>query len=1389
MRNLELLRPVVHRAASALENVRCLCVNLDVGHVYCVSDEKIFILRPETGEVLAEIDFTGIVAPVGSESPRNTVVGCHYLSELRQLVVALTGGDVVSVETMMCDADGLPDSKCLDCVGCIDAGIVAMAWSPDEEVGAFLTADGKLVLMTKEFDSLAEVVVEVSEFGASAFVNVGWGKKETQFHGSEGKQAAKAEKKPVLPVRPWDDRTARVSWRGDGQCVAVSAISAESGGRKVRVFSREGVLLSTSENVDGLEQALSWKPSGSLITSSQRLPHRHDIVFFEKNGLRHGEFTLPFQRLEVRVCEVSWNIDSSVLAVWCESLPDGVDEKSGELIKRSPHIQPPAMSYVQLWTFSNYHYYMKQQLCWKNTGLQCVHWDSDAALRLHVMASNGEYGRYDWFWTTSVSPGLVAENNVTVSVTDGGKLLQTPLRRVVVPPPMSHRSIALNSPAAQCAVSPPAQSVPTRYAVLLSNGCVGFYSEQQLAPIEQRSKDKCGFRVDDVPPTHLGDASIPHLLEDSHWHGHCVRQLTWLDAHTVLVAAWDVDTVEDYLLCLRVDSCNGSDDGGARVKLVMKSSLAMEKPIYRVTSNPDRRLAVVQLNDGTVWKVLVGGDGGDDGLALEAWPATTPGGVDTAPPLTLSPYGYGSDNNIDVPSGLQLSVPCSSFGLCVMGDEDVVLALTDHYRLFVNGFELSTNCTSFAVHDEYLLLTTHSHTCRCISLTTPVSELTVLKDADRNQLDDSIRRVERGSRIVAVVPFDTKLVLQMPRGNLETIHPRALVLSAVRRHLKNLQYTSALDIMRRHRINMNLIHDYESELFLANAQRFVEQINDVSRINLFLSDLRDEDVTVSMYSSCSSRDVVASSGQTSAVVEGKTARVGDHLRGAMIAVDEKKFLHSILMTHIKRPTPDLESVLAHIKRLRDSSVLTPSAVTDAIKFVLYSVDVNQLYDVALGMYDLDLVMMVAEKSQKDPKEYVPFLNSLRHMSSFDKYTIDMYLRRHSRALSNISECEDKFETAFELIIAHKLHRQALCLYSASSDNAKRIAESYGQYLAEAKQYAEAALVLCKYNLHSLALPCLEKAINWRQAMAIARKLQYDSAATMQLACSLADALVAQRRHGEAVQVLVDYTDKYDEAIGIALDGHLWEEAYRLMYRFEQEAQVEEELRPCLVQACHVQVGALDTHIATFSTRVSRLAVVREDKIKARQERLDMGLPADGPDADLYSDASSLASRTTASSAGSNRSRQTARTAKNRRKAERKKHRLREGSAHEEEALIESLAEIITTVDGLRSDVGCMLRVLYLLNEELEAVKLQSTFAEVMKLICDKLRDVWRPVAAPGAADSPVAQVPSLGPNATAADFVQQHLQKSSSDSLPVVGVPAPAFSADRTSWRLTILDS
>lgn len=37
---------------------------------------------------------------------------------------------------------------------------------------------------------------------------------------------------------------------------------------------------------------------------------------------------------------------------------------------------------------------------------------------------------------------------------------------------------------------------------------------------------------------------------------------------------------------------------------------------------------------------------------------------------------------------------------------------------------------------------------------------------------------------------------------------------------------------------------------------------------------------------------------------------------------------------------------------------------EALKYLLFLVDVNELYDYSLGTYDFDLVVMVAEKSQK-----------------------------------------------------------------------------------------------------------------------------------------------------------------------------------------------------------------------------------------------------------------------------------------------------------------------------------------------------------------------------------------------------------------------------------------
>jgi len=58
--------------------------------------------------------------------------------------------------------------------------------------------------------------------------------------------------------------------------------------------------------------------------------------------------------------------------------------------------------------------------------------------------------------------------------------------------------------------------------------------------------------------------------------------------------------------------------------------------------------------------------------------------------------------------------------------------------------------------------------------------LTSLLERDRTEeVKCETRRVERGARIVTAVPSNMSLVLQMPRGNLETVNPGPMVMNVV----------------------------------------------------------------------------------------------------------------------------------------------------------------------------------------------------------------------------------------------------------------------------------------------------------------------------------------------------------------------------------------------------------------------------------------------------------------------------------------------------------------------------------------------------------------------------------------------------------------------------------
>lgn len=82
---------------------------------------------------------------------------------------------------------------------------------------------------------------------------------------------------------------------------------------------------------------------------------------------------------------------------------------------------------------------------------------------------------------------------------------------------------------------------------------------------------------------------------------------------------------------------------------------------------------------------------------------------------------------------------------------------------------------------------------------------------------------------------------------------------------------------------------------------------------------------------------------------------------------------------------------------------------DAVKYIIFLVDADSLFDTALGMYDFSLVLLVAQHSpKKDPREYLPFLKELRsieetHGKGYQKFKIDDHLKRYAKALRGLRD--------------------------------------------------------------------------------------------------------------------------------------------------------------------------------------------------------------------------------------------------------------------------------------------------------------------------------------------------------------------------------------------------
>lgn len=427
---------------------------------------------------------------------------------------------------------------------------------------------------------------------------------------------------------------------------------------------------------------------------------------------------------------------------------------------------------------------------------------------------------------------------------------------------------------------------------------------------------------------------------------------------------------------------------------------------------------------------------------------------------------------------------CERIDCFTVNGQVKVIALKNQQHFHIDGYRVASDVSSFLLTEKFILLTT-------------LDQLKFIRLDGKEVINE--RRIERGGRLVTSVPHDSRTVLQLPRGNLETIQPRVLSLVIISELLDAHCYHKAFDLLRKQRINLNLLVDHNPADFLEHISEFIADIDNIQWLNLFLSDLQNEDVTVSMYSS----NYQHLSGRATSVFR-ETDKI-DVVCGRFCEVFEQdvtaKHLLPMITAHVKRK--NLEKALDILWRVRltelDGKKATVSA-QDALKYLLYLVNVNELYDVALGMYDFELVLFVAQKSQKDPKEYLPFLNELKQLEeNYRKYRIDNHLKRYNKALEHIVKCgAEKLEECLELIEKHNLYTQALRLFKPSDECYNDIVIQYADYLRSKKAFYEATVMYERGGDFKQALLSAKHTLDWKKCLRLANKFAHSAEETEKL---------------------------------------------------------------------------------------------------------------------------------------------------------------------------------------------------------------------------------------------------------------------------------------------------
>lgn len=1181
--------------------------------------------------------------------PYDRVLSLHHFADNLTVCLVLEGGDIVVVRE-----EPFPGQDKIEIVGTVDVGITAAAWSPDEELLAITTRANTFLYMTREFEPVSEIAFTPEDLKVSQHVSVGWGKRETQFQGKR----AKALRDPTMPEKVdegklsnYDDGRTSISWRGDGAYVAVNSV--EGGVRRViRVYSREGTLDSVNEPVDGLEGALSWRPSGNLIAGIQRLDDRVDVVFFERNGLRHGQFTLRVSEEEraswASNIQLSWNVDSTVLAVLFRDR-------------------------LQLWTMGNYHYYLKHEVFvaadpeYKSPFF--FRWHQERALRF-VIGTQGSILVKDYVFNVCHG-STVAPNDIgAVAVIDGKILKLTPLRLSGVPPPMAHHELKLNSNAIDVAFS----KSNSRFAVLMKDHFSVF-----LWPIKNKLVQ---------PPVLESSHQLPEAPESR------PRQIAFLNENEVYILR-DNGPNNTQIECTALETRS--------TKIVHKSGESEQ--LYSIFT------AV-----------------GHVGL----WFSHTlhPGMI-----ISYSSITSSSSHKSEITAWNESAAINTYWAKAVQIPDEkyLLITLSPSGALYANKRLLAKNCTSFLVTPVHLLFTTSQHLLKFVHLAS-AEEMEV--PADTPETDERCRSIERGGRLVTVMPSIFAVTLQMPRGNLETIYPRALVLSGIRSFIDKKDYCSAFNACRSQMVDMNILHDYAPKQFMENILLFIEQVKKPDFIDDFLSRLREEDVSQTLY-----KDTLKSAKDepTAELKEGtavpftkpsKDNKVNRICDGFLAALENRvdTNLRNLITAHVCKSPPDLEAALRLTARLREQN---KEQAEDAVEHMCFLTDANQLYNEALGLYDLELTLLVAQQAQRDPREYLPFLRRLQQLPELRRYyEIDNYLGRFAKALRHLHSLK-AYDELRAYAIKHALYVEALQLYKYQPEQLQDITHVYADYLSDQSKHKDAAVAYESLSLYKEAHKSYQLAHCWSESLYCALMVPLSEADMTAHATALATALIEESHdYVSAARIYAEHIHDIPAAARLLCRGSRFADATRLLALNGKQSLIAEIVDAGLADA----MGSMTDLLADCKNQLnSQVPRIRELRVRRAEDPLAFfgGDPTSGEASADIPDNVSLAPTEASTLAGrsvftryTGKTTSSRMTSKTRRREERKRARGKKGTVYEEEYLVNSVRRLIERANSAISEVESLVDALLRRGMRERAAAIQRALQELLTMCADCREEVF-----------------------------------------------------------------